>query len=88
MLFLINNGNNFLLILIYGFKQKGKRFQKQDFKTLRGLLVSIYFLPVGERDYSPPPEDNKKCLGDVLMKSNAALLICIINFVCIYLTSE
>ena len=28
-----------LLILIQGFKQKGKRLQKQDFKTLRGLLV-------------------------------------------------
>ena len=44
LLFLINNGNNFLLILIYGFKQKGKQLQKQDFKTLRGLLFYLYHL--------------------------------------------
>ena len=33
------NVNNFLLILICGFKQKWKRLRKQEFKTLRGLLV-------------------------------------------------
>ena len=30
---------NFLLILIYGFKEKGKRLQKQDFMTIKGLPV-------------------------------------------------
>ena len=34
---------NFLLILKQGFKQKGKRLQKQVFKTLRGLLVMCYY---------------------------------------------